>query len=197
MKTVTLYSGSNRQDGVRELTEAYKELKQVINRAEKAPADGERLPIRGSYLKYLQRQQRYIQLNQHTSSWSTLMDLMSALNTSQSSGSDHCYKCCLDQLDYKTFKKKSLNLEDSNLDSSTLRDIENAIQTTCSLINQLRAEIQEQQEPVYRCSALNSPTVTFSKSSPDRYALKLLSEKYQNITRLKAGLKSLVDKLAL
>ena len=110
---------------------------------------------------------------------------MKALNTSQSSGSDHYYKCCLDQLDYKTFKKQSFNSEDSNADFSTLRDIESDIQTTCSRINLLRAEIQKQQAPVYR-----------SRSTPDKYALRSYWDKLEEKRRLNAELLPLMDKLA-
>ena len=197
MENVTLYSGSIRQDRVRELIEAYKELKQVVNIAQQAPAEDERLPSADvCNNNYQKRHTNYIKRNVHTSSGATLEDLMKALNTSQSSGSDHCYKCCLDQLDYKTFKKQLFNSEDLNADFITLQDIENAIQTTCSRINLLRAEIQKQQEPVYRPSALNSSTEIVSKSSPDKFELMSLCKKSEKIKRLRAELLPLMGKLA-
>ena len=65
-----------------------------------------------------------------------------------------------------------------------MQDIENAIQTTCSRINQLRAEIQKQQAPVYR-----------SRSTPDKYALKSYWDKLEKERRLNADLLLLMDKL--
>ncbi len=189
MTKVTLYSGSNRQ-GVREHIEAYQELIRAV--------DSERLTIDScSPSKYRERQSRYIRMSLHTSSMSTLTDLTRALNDSQSSSLDIEYQCCLDHLDYETFKKKSLKHEGSNLDFSTPCVTVDGIQTLNSRINELRDKIQKHKEPVYRYPVSNSTTLTVSKSSPDRYALKILSEKHQIITRLNAELKSLKDQLAL
>ena len=176
MTNVTLYSGSIRQ-GVREHIEAYQELIRAV--------DSKRFTIDSCSLsKYQKRQSHYIKMNLHTSSTSTLTELTRALNDSQLPNPYIKYQCYLDHLDHETFEKQFFNSEDSNPDFSTLQDIENAIQTTCSRINQLRAEIQKQQAPVYR-----------SRSTPDKYALRSYWNKLEEKRRLNAELLPLMDKL--